>query len=39
MQLITVTALTIPFQASIGLVIGDFVQTRIIEQSYDRDFC
>lgn len=36
MQLIT--TFTIPFQASIGLVTVDSVQTRIIEESYDRDF-
>lgn len=37
MQLITAEAFTIPFQASIGLVIVDLVQTSIIEQlSNDR---
>lgn len=36
MQLITAEAFTIPFQASIGLVIVDLVQTSIIKQSRDR---
>jgi len=39
MQLITAKTFTIPFQASVGLVIIDLVRTSIIEQSYDNDFC
>lgn len=39
MQLITAQAFTIPFQASMRLVIVGLEQTRAMEQSYDRDFC